>query len=360
MVRYLYGNHISGANFTEAFASTGLPMHVDLPRLRAGQNGGAFWSVYAPCPANGTDYAEANYLPIVQFTLQQIDMMTRLTAAYPADFSALPAISSAAAVAAFRRGRLIAPLGIEGLHQVGNSAATLRRFHALGVRYATLTHNCGNVFADAAIWEYPEFGKAPAVHGGVSPLGRRLVREMNRLGMIVDLSHVSVDTMLDVLGGRPARWAGSVAPIIFSHSSAYALCPHPRNVPDDVLKLVRDTHSVVMGTSARPPPILVDFCQPDSFFCPSEFRPRLTSDNPLPPCRSQLLARLHLLRRRGRQERHPDLLPAQLDSGPGRQPHHLHRRPHRLRPRRPGQRLRRHHGHARGAARRLGLPGLAG
>lgn len=255
LVRYLYGNRISGANFTEAFASTGLPMHVDLPRLRAGQNGGAFWSVYAPCPANGTDYSEANYLPIVQFTLQQIDMMTRLTAAYPADFSALPAVSSAAAVAAFRRGRLISPLGIEGLHQVGNSAATLRRFHALGVRYATLTHNCGNIFADAAIWEYPEFGKAPPVHGGVSPLGRRLVREMNRIGMIVDLSHVSVDTMLDVLGAHPDRWGGSVAPIIFSHSSAYALCPHPRNVPDDVLKLVRDTNSVVMGTSARPYPV---------------------------------------------------------------------------------------------------------
>ncbi|KAK8857126.1 membrane dipeptidase [Apiospora arundinis] len=246
LVRYMYDNHIYSPNFTKPFAETGLPMHVDLPRLRAGLNGGAFWSVYAPCPANGTDYSEANYLPIVQFTLQQIDMMTRLTAAYPRDFSSLPDISSRAARQAFKDGKLISPLGVEGLHQIGNSVATLRRFHALGVRYATLTHNCGNVFADAAVWEYPEFGKAPPVHGGVSALGQDLVKEMNRLGMLVDLSHVSVDTMRDVLGGRPDKWAGSAAPVMFSHSSAYALCPHPRNVPDDVLRLVQATNSIVM------------------------------------------------------------------------------------------------------------------
>ncbi|KAK8067129.1 Dipeptidase sirJ [Apiospora hydei] len=232
LVRYMYDNHIYSPNFTKPFSTTGLPMHVDLPRLRAGLNGGAFWSVYAPCPANGSDFSEANYLPIVQFTLQQIDMMTRLTAAYPRDFSGLPAISSRSA--------------LEGLHQIGNSVATLRRFHALGVRYATLTHNCGNIFADAAIREYPEFGKAPPFHGGVSALGRDLVKEMNRIGMLVDLSHVSEDTMLDVLGGRPEKWEGSAAPIMFSHSSAYALCPHPRNVPDDVLKLVKKTNSIVM------------------------------------------------------------------------------------------------------------------
>lgn len=252
----MYDNHIYGTNFTQRFGATGLPMHVDLPRLRAGQNGGAFWSVYAPCPANGSDYSEANYLPIVQFTLQQIDMMTRLTAAFPKDFTPLPDISSRAALKAFRKkGQLISPLGIEGLHQIGNSAANLRRFHALGVRYITLTHNCGNVFADAAVWEYPEFGKAPPFHGGVSALGQDLVREMNRIGMLVDLSHVSYDTMLDVLGGRPDKWEGSAAPAMFSHSSAYALCPHPRNVPDDVLQLVKKTNSIVMGKLiSRSPP----------------------------------------------------------------------------------------------------------
>jgi membrane dipeptidase len=126
----------------------------------------------------------------------------------------------------------------------------LRQLHALGVRYATLTHNCGNRFADAALWEHP-LRKAPAVWGGVSPAGRRLVREMNRLGVMVDLAHTSVDTMLDVLGEGEGEkeeegWEGSRAPVIFSHSSAYALCPHPRNVPDGVLDAVGRNRGLVM------------------------------------------------------------------------------------------------------------------
>jgi len=137
-------------------------------------------------------------------------------------------------------------LGIEGLHQIGNSAATLRRYYDLGVRYATLTHNCGNRFADAALWENP-FRKAPAFWGGVSPEGQLLINEMNRLGMIVDISHTSVDTQLDVLGGsRHGDWKGSKAPVIFSHSSIFSLCPHPRNVEDEVLKLVKERNSLVM------------------------------------------------------------------------------------------------------------------
>ena len=168
--------------------------------------------------------------------------MSRVKAAYPNDFSA--SRDSASALAGFRKGQLISPLGIEGLHQIGNSAANLRRFHELGVRYATLTHNCGNRYADAALWEHP-LRKAPAHWGGVSPEGRKLVNEMNRIGMIVDLAHTSVDTMLDVLGGRDG-WGGSKAPVIFSHSSAYSLCPHPRNVPDHVLELVKERNSLVM------------------------------------------------------------------------------------------------------------------
>jgi membrane dipeptidase len=108
-----------------------------------------------------------------------------------------------------------------------------------------LTHNCGNRYADAALWENP-LRKAPAVWKGVSPEGQDLVREMNRLGLIVDLSHTSVDTMVDVLGGNPDKWAGSRAPVIFSHSSAFAVCPHPRNVPDHVLQLVKERNSLVM------------------------------------------------------------------------------------------------------------------
>ncbi|KAI1131969.1 dipeptidase [Nemania abortiva] len=243
LIRALYNNHIYDEKFTEPFTKGGMPAHVDLPRLKEGQSGGAFWSVFTPCPANGSDFSDENYAASVQLTLQQIDLMTRLQAAYPDTFSGL--VDSESAKAAFKKGKLISPLGIEGLHQIGNSVANLRRFHALGVRYATLTHNCGNIFADAALWENP-FRKAPFYWGGVSPKGQKLVNEMNRIGMIVDLSHVSVDTMRDVLGGREQKWAGSKAPVMFSHSSAYALCPHPRNVPDHVLHLVKKTNSIVM------------------------------------------------------------------------------------------------------------------
>ncbi|KAI0012845.1 putative dipeptidase [Xylariaceae sp. FL0662B] len=243
LIRYGYDNHIYQENFTKPFEEGGLPMHVDLPRLREGQNGGAFWSVYTPCPENGSDYSDENYAASVQLTLQQIDLMTRLQDAYPKDFSGIP-VDSTSALKAFKKGKFISPLGIEGLHQIGNSVANLRRFYAMGVRYATLTHNCGNIFADAALWENP-FRKAPPYWAGVSPKGRQLINEMNRIGMLVDLSHVSVDTMMDVLGGREG-WDGSKAPIMFSHSSAYGLCPHPRNVPDEVLHLVKKTNSIVM------------------------------------------------------------------------------------------------------------------
>ena len=162
--------------------------------------------------------------------------------AYPNDFS--PNLDSSDALAAFKKGQLISPLGIEGLHQIGNRASNLRLYHALGVRYATLTHNCGNKYADAALWSNP-FHKAPRYWGGLSEDGRLLINEMNRLGMIVDLSHTSVDTMVDVLGGKEG-YAGSKAPVIYSHSSAYSICPHPRNVPDHVLQLVKKTNSLVM------------------------------------------------------------------------------------------------------------------
>ncbi|KAK4127408.1 hypothetical protein N657DRAFT_611964 [Parathielavia appendiculata] len=249
LIRALYKNHIYNVTFSKPFAEGGLLGHVDIPRLKAGMNGGAFWSVFWPCPENGTDYSDGNYHSTVLQTLQQIDLVSRLRQAYPSVFSP-PTLTSDDALHHFRRNRLISPLGIEGLHQIGNSAAVLRQFHAVGVRYATLTHNCGNRFADAALWERP-LRKAPPVWGGVSPQGRRLVREMNRLGMIVDLAHTSVDTMLDVLGAGKKeaggeQWEGSKAPVIFSHSSAYAVCPHPRNVPDEVLDLVREKRGLVM------------------------------------------------------------------------------------------------------------------
>ena len=140
-------------------------------------------------------------------------------------------------------------MAIEGLHQIGNSVANLRAYFQLGVRYATLTWNCHNSYADAALIINKE-GQIEATQPywhGVSPAGRELIGEMNRLGMIVDLSHVSKNTMVDVLGGSPEKgWTGSIAPPIFSHSSAYALCPHPRNVPNEVLGLVKKRNALVM------------------------------------------------------------------------------------------------------------------
>ena len=123
----------------------------------------------------------------VQYTLDQIDLMTRIQAAYPKDFSTK--LDSSMAWTAFWQSKFISPLGVEGLHQIGNKASNLRRFHDLGVRYATLTHNCHNKFADAALTGNPPKKSEPK-WGGVSKLGRKLVHEMNRIGMIVDLSHV--------------------------------------------------------------------------------------------------------------------------------------------------------------------------
>lgn len=244
-LRGYFNNHITSPNFTTPFEDGTLPYHTDLARLRQGSAGGAFWSVFWPCPANATDYRDANYLQSVQATLNQIDVIHRLITAYRHDFSSPFLPASAAEHAFLTKRKLISPLGIEGLHQIGNSAATLRGFYDLGVRYATLTHNCGNRYADAALWESP-LRKAPAVHGGVSAAGRRLVREMNRVGLLVDLSHTSVDTQLDVLGGGADGWEGSRAPVIFSHSSVHTLCPHPRNVEDQVLDLLRERNGVVM------------------------------------------------------------------------------------------------------------------
>ena len=202
-----------------------------------------------PCPKNGTDFSDENYaaskgtrgrtVAISQYTnigiigvretMEQVDIMSRVQQAYPKVFSSPP--NGTTAMSAFREGKIISPLGIEGLHSIGNSLAHLRIFYELGVSYATLTHNCHNRYADAAILELPGGGikKSDPLWHGVSEEGQRLVFEMNRLGMIVDLAHVSTETMRDVLGAGKSEWIGSRAPVIYSHSSAYAICPHPRN-----------------------------------------------------------------------------------------------------------------------------------
>jgi membrane dipeptidase len=259
LIRVLNNNHIYDDKFRGPFENGGMAYHVDLPRLREGQVGGAFWAAFAPCADNGTDFSDENLQDSVAFTYSQIDLLRRLQSAYPSVFSP-PPTSSHAARKSFKHGQIISPLAIEGLHQIGgpsSALSNLRAYAALGVKYATLTHNCHNAYADAALLEYGGGNHsvyvAEPLHNGISSAGRSLIREMNRLGLLVDLSHTSVTTQRDALVGKPASddgadegWSGSRSPPIFSHSSAYALCPHPRNVPDDILQLVRQRNGLVM------------------------------------------------------------------------------------------------------------------
>ena len=198
-------------------------LHTDIPRLRAGGVGAQFWSVYVP-----SSLAEPE---AVVATLEQVDTVHRMIARYPDTFALARTAEEAERVMA--GGRIASLLGMEGGHSIATSLGVLRAFARLGVRYLTLTHNHNTAWADSAADE-------PGV-GGLDPVGRAVVAEMNRIGMLVDLSHVAASTMhaaLDV-----AR-----APVIFSHSSAAALCPHPRNVPDDVLTRLPENGGVVQVT----------------------------------------------------------------------------------------------------------------
>ena len=200
---------------------------TDIPRLRAGHVGAQFWSVWIPLSSPGFE--------AVQMTLEQIDLVKRMSAQYPADFAMA---YSAADIRRIHKSRKIAALiGIEGGHQINNSLAVLRQMYDAGARYMTLTHTSNTPWADSAT-------DTPA-HHGLTPFGVEVVKEMNRLGMLVDLSHVSPETM-------KAALAASQAPIIFSHSSARALDDHPRNVPDDVLRAVAANGGVVMVNFAPP------------------------------------------------------------------------------------------------------------
>ncbi|MEV8404994.1 dipeptidase [Streptomyces niveus] len=198
-------------------------LHTDIPRLRAGGVGAQFWSVYVRSDMAGDTAVSA--------TLEQIDVVGRLIARYPGDLAA--ARTANEMEDARRTGRIASLMGAEGGHSINNSLATLRALYALGVRYMTLTHNDNLAWADSATDE-------PGV-GGLSPFGHEVVREMNRTGMLVDLSHVAATTMRDAL-------ATSAAPVLFSHSSARAVCDHPRNVPDDVLELLAANGGVAMAT----------------------------------------------------------------------------------------------------------------
>ena len=194
---------------------------TDLDRLRAGGVGGQFWSVYVPPSEVGS----------ARVQLEQIDLARRMVARYPEDLELATTASEVARI--MKAGRVASLLGIEGGHAIENSLGALRAYSELGVQYMTLTHSASLDWVDAS-------GQEPR-HDGLTRFGEEVVREMNRLGMLVDLSHVSAATMDDAL-------RVSEAPIIFSHSSARALCDHHRNVPDEILRRLPENGGVAMIT----------------------------------------------------------------------------------------------------------------
>jgi membrane dipeptidase len=220
-IRSDHGNDLDNVDLNADTRLLTPPMHTDIPRLREGRLGAQFWSVYVPASLKGLEATRAVH--------EQIDLTRRMIARYPRAFEI--ADSADDIVRIHRAGRIASMFGMEGGEAINNNLALLREFRAAGVLYMTLTHSTTNDWVDSAT-------DAPR-HGGLSPFGEEVVREMNRVGMLVDLSHVSAEAMRDAL-------RVSEAPVIFSHSSAFALTPHPRNVPDDVLALVRENGGVVM------------------------------------------------------------------------------------------------------------------
>jgi membrane dipeptidase len=220
------------------------PGHTDLDRLRKGMVGAQFWSVYIPGEWSDSGYARVQ--------LEQIDLARRMIAKYP-DRLVL-ARSTEDIRRDFKQGKIGSLLGLEGGHAIENSLAVLRGYYDLGARYMTLTHNLTHDWADAAL--------DSAKHNGLTPFGDSVVREMNRLGMLVDLSHASVATMSDALNT-------SQAPVIFSHSAAQAVVNVPRNVPDSILRRLTTNGGVVMV------PFVVGFVSPAVMLYDQSTRPAM-------------------------------------------------------------------------------------
>ena len=198
-------------------------LHTDIPRLRAGGVGAQFWSVYVPASLEPVEAAKA--------TFEQIDTVKRIAAAYPSVFEIATTADDIARI--HKAGKIASLIGMEGGYSIDDSLGLLREFYDSGSRYMTLTHSKTTTWADSAT-DAPKWG-------GLSPFGEQVIKEMNRIGMMVDLSHVSEETMTDAI-------RVSTAPVIFSHSSARAVTGHPRNVPDAVLRQMPANGGIVMVT----------------------------------------------------------------------------------------------------------------
>lgn len=226
-IRDSHGNDLANVDLNSDTRQLTPPMHTDIARLRRGGVGAQFWSVYVPATLKGPAATQA--------VIEQIDLTRRMIAQYPRVFEF--AGSADDIVRIHRAGRIASMFGMEGGEAINNNLALLRQYRELGVLYMTLTHSANTEWVDSAT--------AAPEHGGLTEFGESVVREMNDVGMLVDLSHVSADAMRDAL--RVAR-----APVIFSHSSAFAIAHHPRNVPDDVLRTVRENGGVVMVNFTSP------------------------------------------------------------------------------------------------------------
>jgi membrane dipeptidase len=220
-------NHIASIDLSADTSTLDPPLHTDIARLRRGHVGAQFWAIYVPSSYEGPGAA--------RILFEQIDVTRRLIARYPDTFAL--ATCADEIMHAFSEGKIASVLAVEGGHAIENSLAVLRQAYAAGARYMTLTHNDNIAWADSATDE-------PRI-GGLSAFGKEVVREMNRLGMMVDLSHTAPATMHDALDE-------SEAPVLFSHAGARAVCDHPRNVPDDVLMRVHDCDGLVMATFVPP------------------------------------------------------------------------------------------------------------
>ncbi|PVI01647.1 membrane dipeptidase [Periconia macrospinosa] len=206
---------------------------TDIPRLKKGAVGGQFWSICVPCLRSAENFSTAEYSDMARDAIEQIDLTLRLVESYPETFQLVSGPDDVREI--YASGRIACSIGIEGLHMAGNSIGIIRAFYRLGVRYCTLTHVCNNAFADSST------SKVGALHGGLSKLGRSAVVEMNRLGMIVDISHVSHDCAKQVL-------ELSRAPIMFSHSNVKGVFDCPRNVADEILDMLPANGGIIMVT----------------------------------------------------------------------------------------------------------------